>query len=65
MHTINPRLHPEQIAWIVNHAEDQVLCFDMSFLAIAQAIHSHCPTVKSGWPCAMPTSFRPTAASPA
>ena len=46
MHTINPRLHPEQIAWIVNHAEDQVLCFDMSFLAIAQAIHSHCPTVK-------------------
>ena len=28
--TINP-LHPEQIAWIVNHAEDQVLCFDLTF----------------------------------
>jgi acyl-CoA synthetase (AMP-forming)/AMP-acid ligase II len=28
LHTINPRLHPEQIAWIANHATDQVLCFD-------------------------------------
>ncbi|MDE2414779.1 MAG: fatty-acid--CoA ligase [Comamonadaceae bacterium] len=46
LHTINPRLHPEQIAWIVNHAEDQVLCFDMSFLPIVQAVHAKCPTVK-------------------
>ncbi len=46
LHTINPRLHPEQIAWIVNHAEDRVLCFDMTFLPIAQAIHAKCPTVK-------------------
>ncbi|QIL44145.1 fatty-acid--CoA ligase [Acidovorax sp. HDW3] len=46
LHTINPRLHPEQIAWVVNHAEDRVLCFDMTFLPIVQAIHSHCPTVQ-------------------
>jgi len=46
LHTINPRLHPEQIAWIANHAEDQVLCFDMTFLPIVQAIHKHCTTVK-------------------
>ncbi len=46
LHTINPRLHPEQIAWIANHAEDQVLCFDMTFLPIVQAIHSKCATVK-------------------
>ncbi len=46
LHTLNPRLHPEQVAWIVNHAEDQVLCFDMSFLPIVQAIHTHCPGVK-------------------
>ena len=26
LHTLNPRLHPDQIAWIANHAEDQVLC---------------------------------------
>ncbi|MEY4419849.1 MAG: hypothetical protein RLZZ498_445 [Pseudomonadota bacterium] len=46
LHTINPRLHPEQIAWIVNHAEDQVLCFDLTFLPIIQAVHSKCGTVK-------------------
>jgi acyl-CoA synthetase (AMP-forming)/AMP-acid ligase II len=46
LHTINPRLHPEQIAWIVNHAEDQVMCFDMTFLPIIQAVHTKCPTVK-------------------
>jgi 3-(methylthio)propionyl---CoA ligase len=46
LHTINPRLHPEQIAWIANHAEDQVLCFDMTFLPLVQAVHAHCKTVK-------------------
>ncbi len=45
LHTLNPRLHPEQLAWIVNHAEDHVLCFDMSFLPLVQAIHAQCPTV--------------------
>lgn len=45
LHTINPRLHPEQVAWIVNHAEDQVLCFDMTFLPLVQAVHAKCPTV--------------------
>lgn len=46
IHTINPRLHPEQMAWIVNHAEDEALCFDMSFLPLVQLIHGQCPTVK-------------------
>jgi len=46
LHTINPRLHPEQVAWIANHAEDQVLCFDMSFLPLVQAVHANCPTIK-------------------
>jgi acyl-CoA synthetase (AMP-forming)/AMP-acid ligase II len=46
LHTINPRLHPDQLAWIVNHAEDEVLCFDMSFLPIVQAIHAKTPTVR-------------------
>ena len=46
LHTINPRLHPEQIAWIMNHAEDQVLCFDLTFLPLVQAIHAKCPGVK-------------------
>ncbi|WP_454742954.1 3-(methylthio)propionyl-CoA ligase [Cupriavidus necator] len=46
LHTINPRLHPDQIAWIANHAEDQILCFDLSFLPIVQAVQSKCPTVR-------------------
>lgn len=46
MHTINPRLHPDQIAWIINDAEDQVLFFDLTFAPIVEAIAAKCPTVK-------------------
>lgn len=46
LHTLNPRLHPDQISWIANHAEDQVLCFDMTFLPIIKAIHGKCTTIK-------------------
>ena len=46
LHTINPRLHPDQIAWVMNHAEDQVLCFETSFLPLVQAVHAKCPMVK-------------------
>jgi acyl-CoA synthetase (AMP-forming)/AMP-acid ligase II len=46
VHTINPRLAPEQVAWIANHAEDQVLCFDMSFLPVIKAIWKQCSTVR-------------------
>ena len=46
LHTVNPRLHPDQIAWIVNHAEDQILCFDLTFLPLVQAVHARCPTVR-------------------
>jgi acyl-CoA synthetase (AMP-forming)/AMP-acid ligase II len=46
IHTVNPRLHPDQIVWIANHAEDEVMCFDMSFLPIAKQIHERCTTVK-------------------
>jgi fatty-acyl-CoA synthase len=46
LHTINPRLHPDQIAWIANHAEDQVLCFDLSFLPLVQAVHARLSTVR-------------------
>ncbi|MEN9886030.1 MAG: hypothetical protein RL758_608 [Pseudomonadota bacterium] len=47
LHTINPRLHPEQVAWVANHAEDEVLCFDMSFLPVIQKVHAQCTTVKT------------------
>ncbi|MDY7574355.1 3-(methylthio)propionyl-CoA ligase [Actimicrobium sp. CCI2.3] len=46
LHTINPRLHPEQVAYIVNHAEDQYLLFDMTFLPLVEAFAAQCTTVK-------------------
>ena len=46
LHTLNPRLHPDQIAWIANHAQDQVLCFDMSFLPIIKAIQGKATTIR-------------------
>ncbi|WP_395345158.1 3-(methylthio)propionyl-CoA ligase [Variovorax sp. UC122_21] len=46
LHTLNPRLHPDQVAWIINHAEDEVLCFDLSFLPLVHAVHARCPSVR-------------------
>ncbi len=37
-HTLNPRLFPEQIAWIMNHAEDKAIFTDLTFLPIVEAI---------------------------
>jgi len=45
LHTLNPRLHPDQIAWIVNHADDRAVCFDLSFTPIIRAIAARCPGV--------------------
>jgi len=47
LHTINPRMHPEQIAWVMSHAQDQMVCFDMTFLPIVKVIHVKCPSVKN------------------
>ena len=41
MHTVNPRLFPEQIAWIINHAEDRALFFDLTFLPLVEGIAAH------------------------
>jgi fatty-acyl-CoA synthase len=46
LHTLNPRLHPEQLAWIINHAADSALCFDMTFLPLVKGVVAKCPTVK-------------------
>lgn len=45
-HTINPRLFPEQIAFIIKHAEDRVVLFDLTFLKLAEALRPLCPGVK-------------------
>ncbi|MDN2582174.1 3-(methylthio)propionyl-CoA ligase [Aquibium sp. ELW1220] len=43
-HTLNPRLFPEQIAWIMNHAEDRALFVDLTFMPLVEKI---APLVKS------------------
>ncbi len=43
-HTLNPRLFPEQIVWIMNHAEDQALFVDLTFMPLVEKI---APMVKS------------------
>jgi acyl-CoA synthetase (AMP-forming)/AMP-acid ligase II len=47
LHTLNPRLHPDQVVWIADHAEDQVLFFDLTFLPIVEAIASRVKTIKA------------------
>jgi fatty-acyl-CoA synthase len=47
LHTLNPRLHPDQLAWIVNHAEDRVLFFDLSFLPLVEAIADRVKSVQA------------------
>ena len=44
-HTLNPRLHPEQLAYIINHAEDRIVLVDLTFVPLLAAVIAHCPTV--------------------
>jgi acyl-CoA synthetase (AMP-forming)/AMP-acid ligase II len=46
LHTLNPRLHPDQIAYITNHAEDQYLLFELTFLPLIESVAQHCKTIK-------------------
>ena len=46
VHTLNPRLPPEQVVWIANHAEDRVIAFDLTFLPIIKAVWRQCTSVK-------------------
>lgn len=45
-HTLNPRLFPEQLVYIINHAEDRVIFTDLTFLPILEGIIGQCPTVE-------------------
>ena len=46
MHTVNPRLFPEQIAWILNDAEDVMLCFDRDLLPLVEQLVPHLTSVR-------------------
>ena len=46
-HTINPRLHPDQVSYIVNHAKDKVLCVDLNILPLVEQASENFKTVKA------------------
>ena len=46
LHTLNLRLLPAQLAWIVNHAEDRVIFVDASLSSLAAQLAPECPTVR-------------------
>ncbi|MFL9959993.1 3-(methylthio)propionyl-CoA ligase [Paraburkholderia sediminicola] len=47
-HTINPRLFPDQIAYIVDHADDRYVLFDITFAPLVDVLAPQCPNVR-GW----------------
>ena len=45
-HTINPRLFPDQIAWIVNHAEDRMVLTDLTFVPLLEKLAARLSSVE-------------------
>ena len=45
-HTLNPRLFPDQIAWIMNDAEDRFLFVDLTFLPVVEAVADRVPSLE-------------------
>jgi fatty-acyl-CoA synthase len=45
-HTVNPRLFPDQIAWIVNHAEDRILFTDLTFVPLLEKLADRLPSIE-------------------
>ena len=46
LHTINPRLFPDQLAYIANHAEDRILFYDKAFTPLVNALKDHWNTIE-------------------
>ncbi|MBZ0139801.1 MAG: fatty-acid--CoA ligase [Pseudorhodoplanes sp.] len=44
-HTVNPRLFSDQIAWIVNDAEDRILLTDLTFVPLLESLADKLPTI--------------------
>jgi len=45
-HTVNPRLFPEQIAWIINHAQDRIVMVDLTFVPVLEKLADKLPSVE-------------------
>ena len=46
LHTCNPRLHAQQLAFVLNHSGASVLFFDPAFQALVEAIAPQCPKLR-------------------
>ena len=46
LHTINPRLHPDQLAWIITDAGDEVLFFDINLAPLVAELKPRLPCVR-------------------
>jgi fatty-acyl-CoA synthase len=45
-HTVNPRLFPDQIGWIMNHAEDRLVFVDLTFVPLLEGLAAKLPSVE-------------------
>jgi fatty-acyl-CoA synthase len=45
-HTVNPRLFPDQIVWIINHAEDRMMIVDITFVPLLEKLADRLPTIE-------------------
>jgi fatty-acyl-CoA synthase len=45
-HTVNPRLFPDQIVWIINHADDRVMLVDLTFVPLLEKIADKLKTIE-------------------
>ncbi|WP_186420065.1 long-chain-fatty-acid--CoA ligase [Bosea sp. CS1GBMeth4] len=45
-HTVNPRLFPEQIAQLINHAEDRLVFLDLTFISLMEGLQDKLPSVE-------------------
>jgi 3-(methylthio)propionyl---CoA ligase len=59
LHTCNPRLHPDQLAFVINHAEDRAVLFDTTFAELIDRIAPQCPHVRH-WVCLTDAERMPT-----
>jgi len=63
IHTINPRLFLEQITYIINHAEDRYVFFDINLAPLVDKLHAACKSVRA-WVAMTDSAHRPKCEAP-
>lgn len=62
IHTVNPRLHADQVAYLLNHADDQYVFFDVGFLPLLESVAARCPGVR-GYVALCSREYMPSSAA--